>query len=141
MDDSKQIITQIIKKQMEILGADITLARVRNVPGIKVDESGNVVSIEGNTQILLSQLMNQFVELSGMIVKKTMESILALNPSAVGIISQNPNQISATLRQEFPTSGVIQKPPVPGDTPANNDEDKQTQGKQVLAANKDIEGN
>jgi len=84
MEDNKGIFTAVIKKQMEILGPDITLARVRNVPGIKVDHAGNVISVDGPTQFLLEQLTNQFVELSGLIIKKTMESILASQPMAEG---------------------------------------------------------
>lgn len=95
MEDSKGTFTAVIKKQIEILGADITLARVRNVPGIKVDQEGNVISVEGQTQFLLEQLTNQFVELSGLIIKKTMESILASHPMV---------QVSQVLPAPAPTT-------------------------------------
>ncbi len=81
----KQIFTQLIKKQMLVLGPDITLAKVKNVPGIAVDSSGEVTSIQGEPQALLQSLINQFVELSGMIVKKTMESILTSYPGLDGL--------------------------------------------------------
>lgn len=97
MDDGKQIFTQVIKKQMEILGAGITLARVRNVPGIKIDQAGNVVSIEGNTQVLLEQLTNQFVELSGLIIKKTMESILSSRPIYMPTAPSAPSPVDTGL--------------------------------------------
>ena len=109
MEDSRATFTAVIKKQMEILGSDITLARVRNVPGIKVDQEGNVISGEGETQFLLEQLTNQFVELSGLIIKKTMESILSVHPMA---------QVSQVLPVLSPTNG---------------------EGAGVLAADNDIE--
>lgn len=79
--DYKQIFTQLIKKQMLILGPDITLAKVKNVPGLTVEATGEVINIQGDPQVLLQNLINQFVELSGMIVKKTMESILTSYPN------------------------------------------------------------
>ncbi len=79
MENQKKVFSELIKRQMAILGPDITFAKVRNVPGITIDAVGNVTNINGDPQVLLQQLINQFVELSGLIVKKTMESILASN--------------------------------------------------------------
>ena len=79
MGNDKNIISELIRRQMSILGSDITMARVKNVIGIQVDPNGGVVSIDRDAQDVLSDLTNQFVELSGLIVKKTMESILAAN--------------------------------------------------------------
>ncbi len=78
--DYKSLFSQLIKKQMLVLGPDITLAKVRNVTGLTVDINGEVQKIEGDSQVMLQSLINQFVELSGMIVKKTMESILSSYP-------------------------------------------------------------
>lgn len=74
--DYKGIFTQLIQKQILILGPDITIAKVKGVAGIEVDPQGNVTNITGDPQTVLQNLINQFVELSGLIVKKTMESIL-----------------------------------------------------------------
>lgn len=95
--DYKQLFSQLIKKQMLVLGPDITLAKVKNVTGITVNPTGDVVSIEGDPQVLLQNLINQFVELSGMIVKKTMESILTSYPgmmamAATGALGGMPQQ-------------------------------------------------
>jgi hypothetical protein len=81
MDADKKVISELIKRQMAILGKDITMSRVKNVIGLAVDENGEVVSIDRDAQSVLSDLTNQFVELSGLIVKKTMESILAGPPA------------------------------------------------------------
>jgi len=85
--DYKQLFTQLIKKQMLILGPEITLAKVKNVSGITVDPTGEVQNIEGDPQQLLQALINQFVELSGLIVKKTMESILTSYPGMMAMAS------------------------------------------------------
>lgn len=93
--DFKKIFSELIKKQMLVLGPDITLAKVKNVTGITVDNNGEVQSITGDPQKLLQLLINQFVELSGMIVKKTMESILTSYPGVLlsGTSSQNAMEI------------------------------------------------
>lgn len=91
MDDQKRVFSELIKRQIAILGKDITLAKVKNVPGIEIDSLGNVTALNGDPQILLQELINQFVELSGLIVKKTMESIIATTPQAANIMG---NQVS-----------------------------------------------
>lgn len=79
-NDYKAIISEVIKKQMIILGPDITLSRTRNVKGLKVNDSGKVLEISGSPQELIQELINQFLQLSGLIVQKTMEPILASYP-------------------------------------------------------------
>ena len=72
------LITQLIQKQSSILGPDITMAKVKHVSGLTVDQNGQVTQIQGDPAEVLKQLINQFVELSGLIVKQTMESIVAM---------------------------------------------------------------
>jgi hypothetical protein len=85
--DYNKLFSELIKKQMLILGPDITLAKAKNVTGITVNPNGEVVKIEGDPQQLLQALINQFVELSGMIVKKTMESIFTSYPGMMAMSS------------------------------------------------------
>src|SRR3989344_5448647 len=90
-NDYKKIFTELIRKQMVVLGPDITLAKVKNVQGIEIDENGEVRNINGDAQQILQLLINQFVELSGAIVKKTMESILMTYPGVMGIAANGIN--------------------------------------------------
>jgi len=82
--DYKALLTEVIQKQMVILGPSITLAKARNVKGLTVADDGTVVSIEGQPQELIQGLIDQFVQLSGLIVKKTMEPLLSMYPDGVG---------------------------------------------------------
>jgi len=68
--DYKKLLTEVIQKQMVILGPSITLAKARNVKGLTVADDGTVVNIEGQPQALIQGLIDQFVQLSGLIVKK-----------------------------------------------------------------------
>ena len=76
MGVDKEAISELIKRQMAILGPEITMGRVKNVRGIEVNSEGGVVLLNRDPQDVFVDLTNQFVELSGLIVKKTMESIL-----------------------------------------------------------------
>lgn len=75
--DYKKLLTEVIKKQMVILGPYITLAKARNVKGLTVSDDGAVTDILGSPQEIIQNLINQFVQLSGLIVEKTMEPLLA----------------------------------------------------------------
>jgi hypothetical protein len=120
--DYKQLFSQLIKKQMLVLGPDITLAKVRNVMGITVDVNGDVQKIDGDPQALLQNLINQFVELSGLIVKKTMESILTSYPGMAGIavtgafggvVAPTAPVVSSPQAQNTQTSTMQTSPVVP----------------------------
>ena len=103
--DYNSLFSQLIKKQMLVLGPDITLAKVKNVIGITVDINGDVQKIEGDPQKLLQALINQFVELSGMIVKKTMESILTSYPGMMAMASSMSAGVQAST-EPSPVSTV-----------------------------------
>ena len=134
MDNNKHIFTEVIKRQMAILGPDITLAKVRNVPGIEVDSTGQVTNIIGDPHLLLQNLINQFVELSGLIVKKTMESILASHPDGLAIVGE---QLGVAAQQTPVQTGMPSQPsyePAPTPTAEHKDTDNS-----ILNANRDIE--
>ncbi len=80
--DYKQLLTDVIKKQIVILGPDITLSKARNVKGITVADDGTVTNVEGSPQEVTQALIDQFVQLSGLIVKKTMEPLLSMSQAA-----------------------------------------------------------
>jgi hypothetical protein len=92
--DYKKLLTEVIKKQIVILGPDITLAKARNVHGLTVANDGTVTDIQGHPQELIQSLIDQFVQLSGLIVKKTMEPLLSAYPDGTSeIISVSPSPI------------------------------------------------
>lgn len=94
--DYKQLLSEVIKKQIVILGPDITLAKARNVPGLVVADDGTVTDISGVPQEITQKLIDQFVQLSGEIVKKTMEPLLNMNqgpiPPAQSVMPTTPIQ-------------------------------------------------
>lgn len=94
--DYKKLLTEVIQKQMVILGPSITLSKARNVKGLIVADDGTVTDIQGHPQELIQGLIDQFVQLSGLIVKKTMEPLLSVYPDGVENQVQMPVAASQT---------------------------------------------
>lgn len=83
MDDKEQYLaltSEIIAKQAVILGPDIAILKARSVEGLTISEEGKVVDIKGDLNIVLQELVNTYVELSGMIVKNALGSIFDKYP-------------------------------------------------------------
>ncbi len=117
--DYKKLLTDVIKKQIIVLGPDITLAKARNVPGLSIADDGTVLEITGNPQELTQKLIEEFMELSGLIVKKTMEPLLASYPGLAASsiqpeISHATPQVQAPIKsQPAPTPQPLPSvPPV-----------------------------
>lgn len=83
MDEKEQytaLISEIIKKQSLILGPEIAVLKARSVPGLMVDNDGKVTGVGDNPKETLQRLVDQYVELSGLIVKNALGSIFAKYP-------------------------------------------------------------
>jgi len=79
--DYKQMLTEIIKKQIVILGPQIALLKARGVPGLKVSDDGTVTDVNAPEQTVLQKLIDEYVALSGEIVKNAVNSIFEKYPS------------------------------------------------------------
>jgi len=76
----KNLIDDILAKQSIILGSDIVLMKARNVPGLTIDSQGKVSDISGDAQEVLQKLINEYIGLSGQIVKNILNPVLAKYP-------------------------------------------------------------
>ena len=74
-------MTEIISKQSVILGPEIAIMRARGVKGLMVTDRGEVADIEGEHKEALQRLIDQYVELSGQIVKATLGSLFQKYPT------------------------------------------------------------
>ena len=75
------LISEIIKKQSLILGPEIAILKARSVPGLMVDNDGKVTGVGENPKDTLQNLVDQYVELSGLIVNNALGSIFAKYPN------------------------------------------------------------
>ena len=83
MDEKTQyslLISEIIKKQSVILGPEIAILKARSVSGLMVDNDGKVTGVGSDPKETLKNLVDQYVELSGQIVKNALGSIFAKYP-------------------------------------------------------------
>ena len=74
------LISEIIKKQSVILGPEIAILKARSVSGLMVDNDGKVTGVGDNPRSTLQNLVDLYVELSGLIVKNALGSIFAKYP-------------------------------------------------------------
>ena len=79
MTDYTRLMSAIIKKEMSIMGKDFALKVARNVPGLVIDDAGNVKSVGTKAQLRL--LVAQYKSVSGglavMFAKKAIEPLLS----------------------------------------------------------------
>lgn len=80
-EDYKSMLTEIIQKQVVILGPQIAVLKARNVAGITVSDEGMVTSVNGPEQVILQKLIDEYVSLSGEIVRNAVDSIFKKYPS------------------------------------------------------------
>ena len=76
------LFNEIIHRQTVVLGPDISVIIAKKVEGLKFSEEGRVTDYTGEPQQALQSLINGYVNLSGMIVRKTIEPLLAKHPGA-----------------------------------------------------------
>ncbi len=79
-DQFKSLLSEIIAKQAVILGSDIAILKARSVPGLEVANDGSVLNIKGDPKGIVERLVEEYVDLSGQIVKSALGSVFAKYP-------------------------------------------------------------
>jgi len=79
-EENEKIITELIQKQMVVLGPNIALDTARKVAGLKVAEDGKVLGISGDFFMVLKALAHEYTALSESITLKTLEGLKAKYP-------------------------------------------------------------
>lgn len=77
----KQMLTDLIQKQMVVLGPNIALDKARKVPGMKIADDGTVMDISGEPQMVLKGVANEYMQLSGQIAQMTLNSLVEKYPT------------------------------------------------------------
>ena len=79
-DDYKKMLSDLIQKQMVVLGPNIALDKARKVPGVTLNDDGSVKDIKGDPQMILKGVANEYMQLSGQIAQMTLNSLLEKYP-------------------------------------------------------------
>ncbi len=81
----KKMLSDLIKKQMVMLGPNIALDKARKVPGLKVDDAGEVLDMDGDPRQVLKGVANEYMALSGQIAQMTLNTLLEKYPGVQNI--------------------------------------------------------
>lgn len=76
----KNIMTDLIKKQVVILGPSVALGTAKKVAGLIISEDGTATGISADPHTVLSALAQGYMSLSGQIAQNTLSSILEKHP-------------------------------------------------------------
>lgn len=84
-EDYRKMLTDLIQKQMIVLGPNIALDKARKVAGVSVADNGEVQQISGDPQMVLKGVANEYMNLSGQIAQMTLNTLLEKYPSLKGL--------------------------------------------------------
>lgn len=85
LDSYKKMLSDLIQKQMVMLGPNIALDKARKVPGVTVTDAGQVTNIEGDPRLVLKGVANEYMTLSGQIAQMTLNTLLEKYPGIQSI--------------------------------------------------------
>lgn len=74
------MLSELIKKQIVMLGPSVALGKARKVAGLEVDNEGNVMNIKGDPQKVLKSLAQSYMEISAQIAQNTIDALLSKYP-------------------------------------------------------------
>ena len=84
-DSYKKMLTDLIQKQMVMLGPNIALDKAKKVPGLKVSDAGEVLDMDGDPRQVLKGVANEYMTLSGQIAQMTLNTLLEKYPGVQNI--------------------------------------------------------
>lgn len=97
----QKLLDDAIRKQMTILGPQITLLKARNVIGLTVTDDGKVATMADNAEEVVTRFIEEFRELSSPLVKKTMQPLLsAIGPTVAQAAAQPVSSTATQIKPE-----------------------------------------
>jgi hypothetical protein len=79
-EDYQALLSDLIKKQMVMLGPTVAVSKARKVSALTVTDDGSVTAIAGDAQAALRLLASEYMGLSGQIAQTTLTSLLEKYP-------------------------------------------------------------
>ena len=79
-EDYQNLLSDLVKKQMVMLGPAVAISNARKIGSITVSDDGSVMAISGDPQTALQQLATEYMNLSGQIAQATLASLLEKYP-------------------------------------------------------------
>ena len=85
LEDYKKMLTDLVQKQMVVLGPNIALDKARKIPGLSLNDDGTVKDVSGDAQMVLKGVANEYMALSGQIAQMTLNTLLEKYPEVKGL--------------------------------------------------------
>ena len=79
-EDYQSLMSDLVRKQMVMLGPQVALSKARTVGALTIGEDGQVTAISGDPHSALEQLAGEYMKLSGQIATTTLQSLLEQYP-------------------------------------------------------------
>lgn len=79
-EDYHALLSDLVKKQMVMLGPSVAISKARKVGALTVTDDGDVTAISGDAQEALKELAQEYMALSGQIAQTTLTSLLEKYP-------------------------------------------------------------
>lgn len=79
-DTYKQMLTELIQKQMVMLGPSVALDTARKVSGIQISDDGRITDITGEPQAVMEGVAGAYMNLSGQIAQMTLKTVMEKYP-------------------------------------------------------------
>lgn len=89
VEDYQALLSDLVKKQMVMLGPAVAISNARKIGALTVAEDGSVTAIAGDPQAAMSALANQYMSLSGQIAQATLASLLEKYPQIKQLTTDN----------------------------------------------------
>lgn len=80
IEDYKKLLSEIIHKQMDVLGPEIAIQKARSISALKVSDDGQASHLSGDPAKALQDLVNVYISLSGEIVKNILTPVFEKYP-------------------------------------------------------------
>lgn len=74
------LLSEIIAKEVIVLGSDMAILRAQSIAGLSVDNNGEAIDIKGNAVQTLQELVYGYMELSGEATKDIIDPIFINYP-------------------------------------------------------------
>jgi hypothetical protein len=81
----KKMLSDLIRKQMIMLGPNIALDKARKVPNLTLSDEGEVLEMAGDPRVVLKGVANEYMALSGQIAQMTLNTLLEKYPGVENI--------------------------------------------------------
>ena len=80
-EDYLLLLTDLVKKQMVMLGPSVAVTKARKVSALTVADDGQVSAVAGDSQKALESLVSEYMALSGQIAQMTLQTLLEQYPA------------------------------------------------------------